>query len=261
MDRNLDEQLVKDFPLLFADRSADMQTTCMCWGFPGNGWEPLLRKLASKLEPLVQEWIKSNGVGTCMCGHEWGEHNQRSHQCCGHMDRLSLFKIQRYGGYSPSKNKVKAFFQRVWWHNFWRFRHWLWRVSIWIAQHTPLYEAKYCNCTKYIVDHPRASQVKEKFGTLRFYMTTGSNEMYNLIDEAEKESAKTCEFCGKPGKLRSGGWLLTLCDECATKEGKPDYEKEEEEPYADDSTKEVHVIDLSFRNKVETSPGGDKKNS
>ena len=60
----------------------------------------------------------------------------------------------------------------------------------------------------------RASQVKEKFGTLRFYMTCSPPEMERLIDEAEMVSAKTCEHCGAPGKLRHGGWVLTLCDKC-----------------------------------------------
>ena len=57
-------------------------------------------------------------------------------------------------------------------------------------------------------------QIKEKYGKLRFYITLGSEEMYQSIDEAEKESAKTCEKCGKPGELIQGNWLSTLCNEC-----------------------------------------------
>jgi len=63
---------------------------------------------------------------------------------------------------------------------------------------------------------PRAMQVKEKYGTLRFYMTTSTAEMESLIDEAESKSAKTCEDCGAIGKLRGGGWLRTLCNKCET---------------------------------------------
>lgn len=59
-----------------------------------------------------------------------------------------------------------------------------------------------------------AVQVKEKYGTLRFYIVGGSDKAYNLIDEAEHESLVTCETCGKSGKLRSiGGWLKTLCSD------------------------------------------------
>ncbi|MBS1993425.1 MAG: hypothetical protein JSS83_23070 [Cyanobacteria bacterium SZAS LIN-3] len=65
----------------------------------------------------------------------------------------------------------------------------------------------------------RASQVKEKFGTLRFYLTCGTDEMYDLINAAEGLSAQTCEGCGQPGSVRSGGWIVTNCDECAAKRG------------------------------------------
>ena len=56
-------------------------------------------------------------------------------------------------------------------------------------------------------------QVKEKFGTLRFYIGYGSDAVFKRIDEAGIESSKTCFKCGKPGKLRTGGWWETTCDE------------------------------------------------
>ena len=56
-------------------------------------------------------------------------------------------------------------------------------------------------------------QIKEKFGGLRFYIAEGSDEMYNLIDEAEAKSMKTCQICGEPGKtIWHHGWLTTLCE-------------------------------------------------
>jgi hypothetical protein len=60
----------------------------------------------------------------------------------------------------------------------------------------------------------KCAQCKEKFGTLRYYMTASTCEMDGLIDEAEEASAKICEHCGQPGRLRTGGWLFTLCDKC-----------------------------------------------
>lgn len=60
-------------------------------------------------------------------------------------------------------------------------------------------------------------QHKEKFGGLRFYIGNGNDEIFNRINEAEAESLKTCQWCGKPGHPRDGGWILTLCDECAKK--------------------------------------------
>jgi hypothetical protein len=60
-----------------------------------------------------------------------------------------------------------------------------------------------------------ASQIKEKFGTLRFYWRGGvSNraEVEEAIDLAEARSACTCEVCGEEGRLhRSGGTWMTRC--------------------------------------------------
>lgn len=64
---------------------------------------------------------------------------------------------------------------------------------------------------------PRAVQVKEKFGTLRFYMGGYVEPMDELIDEAERLSEVTCEVCGKPGTLRGKSWVQTLCNECTEK--------------------------------------------
>ena len=56
------------------------------------------------------------------------------------------------------------------------------------------------------------SQIKEKFGTLRFYISYGSEEVFQLIEKAETESGYICETCGtKEGVTTEGGWLLTLC--------------------------------------------------
>jgi hypothetical protein len=64
-----------------------------------------------------------------------------------------------------------------------------------------------------------ATQVKEKYGTLRFYYTGGDDYIDGVVSMAETISAKTCEVCGAPGKLREGGWLRTLCDEHAKEQG------------------------------------------
>jgi hypothetical protein len=65
----------------------------------------------------------------------------------------------------------------------------------------------------------KAMQVKEKFGTLRFYLTMGTDEMYDLIEVAEGVSGRTCEGCGQPGSMHSEGWMFVNCDGCAAKRG------------------------------------------
>ena len=56
------------------------------------------------------------------------------------------------------------------------------------------------------------AQVKEKFGTLRFYYDGGDEYISGLVSLAESMSGVTCEECGAPGSHRDGGWIRTLCD-------------------------------------------------
>jgi hypothetical protein len=62
--------------------------------------------------------------------------------------------------------------------------------------------------------YPRATQVKEKFGGLRFYTDTATSVQSRLIEGAEAKSYRTCEHCGTFGTLRKGSWIKTLCDAC-----------------------------------------------
>ena len=57
-----------------------------------------------------------------------------------------------------------------------------------------------------------ATQVKEKFGGLRFYYEGGDDIIDGMVRMAESWAANTCEECGAPGKMRHGGWIRTLCD-------------------------------------------------
>lgn len=68
----------------------------------------------------------------------------------------------------------------------------------------------------------QVEQVKEKFGGLRFYVSWGTPEIWGLIEEAEAESFKVCEECGKEGKLTGKRWLRTLCEGCESKFSKKD---------------------------------------
>jgi hypothetical protein len=67
-------------------------------------------------------------------------------------------------------------------------------------------------------------QIKEKFGTLRYYCAPSGEEPGSavldafgaIIDEAERASAVTCERCGEPGVLHETRYLVkTLCASCA----------------------------------------------
>lgn len=62
--------------------------------------------------------------------------------------------------------------------------------------------------------YPKAAQVKEKFGGLRFYLDGGTDKMFDAIDKAEAASYSLCEVCGKPAERANiRGWVSTLCKE------------------------------------------------
>jgi hypothetical protein len=55
-------------------------------------------------------------------------------------------------------------------------------------------------------------QIKEKFGTLRFYEEGGDAVTGAYVNLAEQMSSRICEVCGNRGRLRGGGWIRALCD-------------------------------------------------
>jgi hypothetical protein len=58
-------------------------------------------------------------------------------------------------------------------------------------------------------------QIKEKFGSLRYYTGGVPPEFDKLIDEAEAESEVTCEACGEPGSIDwTRGWQSCRCPKC-----------------------------------------------
>ena len=73
-----------------------------------------------------------------------------------------------------------------------------------------------------LVEQVVAKQIKEKFGTLRFYYGGGDEYIRGLDSMAASMSSVTCEVCGNPGKSRSTEkqrWVLVLCDKHAEEQG------------------------------------------
>lgn len=67
------------------------------------------------------------------------------------------------------------------------------------------------------ISNYKVIQIKEKFGTLRFYDENSRHEIDEYVRDAEAVSEVTCEHCGNPGTLRSGNWVMVLCDDCERK--------------------------------------------
>ena len=63
----------------------------------------------------------------------------------------------------------------------------------------------------------KATQVKEKFGGLRFYVTGTSDKNWALIRNAEQKSYGICEESGSEVEVGTwnNGWVRTMCRELA----------------------------------------------
>ncbi len=73
-----------------------------------------------------------------------------------------------------------------------------------------------------------ATQVKEKYGGLRFYVDNSDEYIDGLISMAEAMSYSICENCSNNGSPNGDGWVTTLCPECRNQKNEK-YKKLEEE--------------------------------
>lgn len=111
-----------------------------------------------------------------------------------------------------------------------------------------------------------AAQVKQKYGSLRFYIDVRWNNsenfyetlsdevkndikrttetVYGAIAMAERMTIIVCENCGQPGKINNGfGWLRCECEGC--REARIDRNKEADEapPTVESLTKRVRELE------------------
>ena len=53
MKTKLDNALCKKYPKIFAERNLPMSQTCMCWGFPGDGWYHIIDNLCGAIQARI----------------------------------------------------------------------------------------------------------------------------------------------------------------------------------------------------------------
>lgn len=77
------------------------------------------------------------------------------------------------------------------------------------------------NKLSYLDPEYKINQIKEKFGTLRFYFDTSADSpirdiMDDCVSAAAYASSYTCEYCGSNlGKLQDDNyWVKTACNPC-----------------------------------------------
>ena len=177
MREELDRKLVEKYPKIFAQRGKSMRETAMCWGFEcGDGWYNIIDKLCANIQSHIDNHNRNRQVSI--------DYNRMVDAV--HRGDTEIFNAH-YKGYSEEhKKKVLAGIQ----------------------------EGK-INLRENIPDEfpqVEAVQVKEKFGTLRFYTDVGDSYISGALAMAESMSAVTCETCGAPGKLFTYGWWHVACD-------------------------------------------------
>lgn len=191
MKRELDRKLVEKFPIIYRARYRSMQETCMYWGFScGSGWYDIIYDLSVKLEKIAESQPPPK------------EHHPLKKLLWPLIDKISerIRRLARRPYSWPVGKKPKE-------PSFWK-----------VILKEKILDKFWWDVYGFFMppedNRLKATQVKEKFSTLRYYTNYTSDEIEKAIIEAEKQSAITCETCGEKGKSRNNrGWLVTLCDE------------------------------------------------
>ena len=58
----------------------------------------------------------------------------------------------------------------------------------------------------------RIVQIKEKYGSLRWYDNGAPKEVHDIIMKYEQISQTTCIRCGRPATLMTHSWIMPFCD-------------------------------------------------
>jgi virulence-associated protein VapD len=179
MSPEKDAYLCEKYPEIFVNRNGDIKESCMAWGFEINdGWFYIIDNACS----LIQSHIKWKNQQR----EKAIKFNQSVEKAKnGDMDDLYDALFIKH----PDD------------------------INSW--QQEQMDEALAGNLREVpdFVEQLTADQIKEKFGTLRFYVTGGDEYTDGVVRMAEAMSGVTCETCGKPGKTGGKGWIRTTCEE------------------------------------------------
>jgi hypothetical protein len=180
MKQELDKLLCERYPKMMVNRNKDMKETCMCWGFEcGDGWFNILDQLMGSIQHHI-DWKEKQ--------RRWAiEYNEMAAQCkAGNFDAFE--EANKSLTDEEYKNKKLA----------------------------EIVAGDFRQVPKSI-PQVTLDQVKEKFGTLRFYYSGGDDYISGMVSLAESLTGVTCESCGNVGERRGSGWVHTYCTPCEEK--------------------------------------------
>ena len=180
MKQELDALLCEKYPKMMVNRDKSMQETCMCWGFEcGDGWFNILNQLMSNIQHHI-DWKEK-------------QHN-----------RATMYNEIAQAGKSGNTELFADLVAK-------EYAYQLTISSDYIREQCEKMIKNPLREVPKIIPQVTLDQVKEKFGTLRFYYTGGDDEIRGMVRMAESMSAVTCEKCGLPGTQTQGGWIKTAC--------------------------------------------------
>jgi hypothetical protein len=177
MKQELDKLLCERYPKMMVNRNKDMKETCMCWGFEcGDGWFNILDQLMGSIQHHI-DWKEKQRVGAI-------KYNEMAAQA-------------KAGNFDLFEEDMKALLDDEY-------------------KEKRLAEIVAGDFRQVPESIPQVTldQVKEKFGTLRFYYSGGDDYISGMVSLAESLTGVTCESCGNVGERRGGGWVHTYCTPC-----------------------------------------------
>ena len=177
MKQELDKLLCEKYPKMMVNRNKGMHETCMCWGFEcGDGWYNILNQLMGNIQHHI-DWREKQ--------RKWAmEYNEMAAQA-----KAGNFDLFEEANKSLTNEEYKN--ERL--------------AEIVAGDFRQVPDS---------IPQVTLDQVKEKFGTLRFYYTGGDDYISGLVSMAESMSGVTCEECSAPAETHGGGWVRTICTPC-----------------------------------------------
>lgn len=190
MKKELQEQLFQKYPKIFRQKDLPMTQTAMCWGIEcGDGWYMLIDEL-------------------CKCLQFDTDNNNFKSIIKNKFYRKLMPIVKKLIDIIPSPLNMETFDYKYP------------KISKFQSILRIKYYKIYSKLEKIRVEsneYPQveATQVKEKYGGLRFYTGTTTPKQKGMISLAESLSYKICENCGSTKNVtQTEGWIKTLCEDC-----------------------------------------------